>query len=137
LGAGGGERDHWPFGRAFARISAEEYLAGIGSTCNTETCNVAAELWTHYWLLRITGDAALGDRMERIFFNAGPIPVSRDFQLVAYYQTPNCEGERLPGEQPSLNGYEYSQLADGPPMLRRKLEPYHSLLRDAHVDDHR
>jgi hypothetical protein len=95
-------------------ISAEEYLAGVGSTRNTETCNVAAGLWTHYWLLRVTGDSAQADRMERIFFNAGPVPVSRDFQLVAYYQTPNRTGERLPGEQPSLNGYGYSELADGP-----------------------
>lgn len=34
--------------------SSEEYHAGIGSTRNVETCNVAASSWTYHWLLRIT-----------------------------------------------------------------------------------
>ena len=95
-------------------MSAEEYLAGFGSTRSTETCNVACGGWTYHWLLRITGQGVHADRMERIFFNAGPAPISRDFKLISYYQTPNRVGKVLPGEKTRCGGYEYSKLGNGP-----------------------
>jgi uncharacterized protein len=92
-----GERNHLlPIGL----VSSEEYVAGVGSTRNVETCNVAASTWTYHWMLRLTGSAAWGDRIERIFFNAGPAPISRDFQTLCYYQSPNRVSERLPLEEP-------------------------------------
>ena len=99
-------------GLPFGLVSAEEY--GSGATRSVETCNVACGGWTYHWLLRLTGDAAHSDRMERIFFNAAPVPVSRDYEKVSYYQTPNRVGTVLPGEKPRFGGYEYAKLGHGP-----------------------
>ncbi|MDB6094870.1 MAG: hypothetical protein JWM32_2432 [Verrucomicrobia bacterium] len=79
--------------------SAEEYSAGIGSFRYVETCNVAAGAWTDHWMLRLTGEASYGDRMENIFFNAAPAPIARDFQTLCYYQSPNRFSETLPLEE--------------------------------------
>jgi uncharacterized protein len=81
-------------------VSAEEYLAGIGSTRNVETCNVAAGANTLNWLLRISGKSYFSDKIEQIFFNAGPAPVSRDFKTMCYYQSPNRISAELPKECP-------------------------------------
>lgn len=85
-------------------VSGEEYLAGIGPTRNVETCNVAAGPWTFHWLLRITGQGAWADRMERAFFNAGPAPIARDFQTMSYYQCPNRLSMSFPGDRPHNPG---------------------------------
>jgi hypothetical protein len=69
--------------------SSEEYVAGVGATRHTESCNVACAPYTFQQMFNITGEGFWGDRIERIFFNAGPAPVSRDFQTMAYYQAPN------------------------------------------------
>ena len=101
--------------------SGEEYQSGIGSTRYVETCNVACGGWTFYWLLRIEGDACHGDRMEKIFFNAGPVPLSRDFKLISYYQVPNRTAHVLkpadgvlPEGIPRVCEHVYSTLARGP-----------------------
>ena len=76
--------------------STEEHTAGKGSTRNTETCNVAVSAWSYQQLYEITGEGRLGDKIERVFFNAAPVPVSRDFMTMAYYQSPNRVGEQIP-----------------------------------------
>jgi hypothetical protein len=81
-------------------VSGEEHLAGIGSTRNVETCNVAAGPWTFGTLLRITGERGWADRMEQVFFNAGPAPIARDFQTMSYYQSPNRLSMSLPCDRP-------------------------------------
>jgi len=94
--------------------SGEEYHAGVGATRNVETCNVAASMWTFLWLLRITGDGAYSDRIERIFLNAGPAPVARDFKTMCYYQSPNRYSPALPLDAPPNPGpgsYWFSRLA--------------------------
>ena len=88
----------------FGMISGEEYHAGIGATRNTETCNVAASMWTFLWLLRITGEAGYGDRIERVFLNGGPAPVARDFKTMSYYQSPNRYSSKLPEDEPQHPG---------------------------------
>ena len=85
-------------------VSGEEYLAGIGSTRNVETCNVAAGPWTFGWLLRITGERQWADRMERVFFNAGPAPIARDFETMSYYQCANRLSMSLPADRPGCPG---------------------------------
>lgn len=88
-------------------ISGEEHAAGIGSTRNVETCNVAAGAWTLNWLLRITGERQYADRLEKIFFNAGPSPASRDFSTMCYYQSPNRLAAGFLSEAPQApGGYE-------------------------------
>ena len=84
-------------GLPFGIASSEEFVAGIGSTRCTETCNVAASAWTFQQMYEITGDGAWGDRLENVFFNAAPVPVARDYQTMAYYQSPN----RIEGVFPS------------------------------------
>lgn len=98
----------------FGLISGEEYNSGIGSTRNVETCDVAAGAWTINWLLRITGDGQYADRLEKIFFNAAPAPVARDFKTMSYYQAPNrleekriAEATRHPG---GYESYRFSNL---------------------------
>jgi uncharacterized protein len=92
------------FLQPYGMISGEEYHAGIGSTRNTETCNVAASMWTFLWLLRITGEPNYADRIERIFFNAGPAPVARDFKTMSYYQSPNRFSAKMPEDEPQHPG---------------------------------
>jgi hypothetical protein len=85
--------------------SGEEFLSGIGALRMTETCDVAALIWSTAWLYRITGERTWGDSIERAFFNAAPAPIARDFQTMCYYQSPNrILSESLPGEQPHSPG---------------------------------
>ena len=104
------EKDHLlPVGL----ISSEEYLAGVGSTRNIETCNVAAGAYTLNWLLRITGERKFADQIEQIFFNAGPVPISRDFQIMCYYQSPNRINTDFPQDEPGhpgKNAYKFTEI---------------------------
>ncbi len=91
------EQNHMlPYGVA----SSEEHLAGIGSTRHTETCNVATSEWSYQKMFEITGDRKWGDRIERVFFNAAPQPLARDYQSLCYYQSPNRVQGVLPAEEP-------------------------------------
>ena len=81
-------------------ISAEEYISGIGPYRFTETCDIPAAMWTKTWLLRITGESRWADQVERAFLNAGPVPVSRDFKTMSYYQSPNRIDEDTPPAPP-------------------------------------
>jgi len=98
----------------FGIVSSEEQLAGIGSTRNTETCNVAASAYTYQQLYEITGEASIGDRIEKIFFNAAPAPVSRDYETMAYYQSPNRIESLLPSETPGHPGADSSSYVFRP-----------------------
>ncbi len=82
-------------------ISSEEFTAGIGSTRNIETCNVACAPVSYQEVLQVTGEGSYGDRIERVFFNAAPAAVSRDYKNVAYYQSPNRVENILPGAFPN------------------------------------
>jgi uncharacterized protein len=85
--------------------SGEEFASGIGAFRKTETCDVTAMLLATSWLYRIQGRGDWGDRLERAFFNAGAAPVARDFQTMAYYQSPNrLSPDSLPCEQPNCPG---------------------------------
>ena len=66
---------------------ADEFCGPTGAARGTETCNVSAYMWSQMELLRISGQAVMGDRVERAFFNAAPATVSRDFTNHVYMQT--------------------------------------------------
>lgn len=87
-------------------ISGEEYHAGIGATRNVETCNVAASMNTFNCLLQITGEEIYSDKIEKVFFNAAPAPVSRDFSTMCYYQSMNRYSNELPNDEPEAPGPE-------------------------------
>lgn len=84
----------------FGLNSAEEWLSGICPYRFTETCDIPAAMWTRTWMLRITGQSRWADDVERAFLNAGPVPVSRDFKTMSYYQSPNRIDENTPQGPP-------------------------------------
>ncbi len=86
--------------------SGEEFHAGIGATRNIETCDVSASINTFNRLIQITGDRKYSDKIETIFFNAGPAPVARDFATMCYYQSMNRYSNHIPGEEPTSPGKE-------------------------------
>ena len=96
------DREHMlPYGLA----SGEEFMSGSGALRKTETCNVAAGMWSTLWMYRILGDRRCGDALERTFFNAGAAPIARDFKTMCYYQSPNrLRSDSLPCEQPHCPG---------------------------------
>ncbi len=91
--------------------SGQEFPTGIGAFRFTETCNVEAHLWSSLWLYRIMGDRTWGDRIERLFFNAAPAPIARDFRTMSYYQSPNrILAESLPSFPSGGEWLRYSRL---------------------------
>lgn len=106
------------YGLPVGLCSGEEWHAGIGSTRNIETCDVAASMWTYLSLLRVTGQAQWSEHIERIFFNAAPGPVSRDFKTMSYYQCMNRYSSKLPAVEPRRPGpgcYRFTKI--GYPVL--------------------
>ncbi|HUB61795.1 MAG TPA: NPCBM/NEW2 domain-containing protein, partial [Puia sp.] len=98
-------------------ISSEEHAAGIGSTRNIETCDVAAGPWTINWLMRLTGRSEYGDRLERIFFNAGPGAIDKDFKTMCYYQSPNRISQYFPSDPIPNNPLAYTYTPHGSDIL--------------------
>ncbi|MBS1853549.1 MAG: glycoside hydrolase family 127 protein [Acidobacteria bacterium] len=73
----------------YGAMVADEFGGPTGAARGTETCTVASYMWSQIELMRITGLAAMGDRVERAFFNAVPAVVSREFNTHVYTQTAN------------------------------------------------
>lgn len=94
--------------------SGEEFLSGMGPFHHTETCDVSAAMWSYSWMLRLKGNASWGDKIENAFFNAGPVPVDRDFKTMSYYQCPNRISETLPSDPntPGIGGQKYTPHGD-------------------------
>jgi hypothetical protein len=67
----------------------DEFYGPTGAFRGTETCDVAAYMWSQTLLLGIGGQGRTADRIERAFFNAAPATVSRDFKTHVYFQSPN------------------------------------------------
>ncbi|HOW67130.1 MAG TPA: glycoside hydrolase family 127 protein [Candidatus Paceibacterota bacterium] len=89
---------------------ADEYYGPTGAFRGTETCDVAAYLWSQIALLTVSGQGRLADRAERAFFNAGPATVARDFKTHVYFQCPNRFVDKSPphphGPQAEGNSYK-------------------------------
>jgi len=69
--------------------SSTEHFAGINELSGSETCNTAVLPHSYGYLLRITGDAHLGDKIEKAVFNAGLGSVTKDFKSHQYFSAPN------------------------------------------------
>lgn len=74
----------------------DEFYGPTGPYRGTETCDVAAYLWSQMVLLSVSGDGRMADRAERAFFNAGPATVDRDFKKHVYFQSPNRIADQCP-----------------------------------------
>jgi len=69
--------------------SSTEHFAGITELSGTETCNTAVLPHSFGYLLRITGFAEFGDKIEKAVFNAGIGSVTKDFKSHQYFSAPN------------------------------------------------
>ena len=94
-------------------FSCDEHFAGPNPSQGTELCTVVETMFSLELALAILGDAALGDRLERIAFNALPGTFTDDMWAHQYNQEPNqveCSLHRKPwttdGPESNLFGLE-------------------------------
>lgn len=86
-------------GQPNGMFSADEHLAGLEPSQGVELCAVVEAMYSLELALAITGDAALGDRLERIAYNALPGTFTDDMWAHQYDQQPNqveCSLHRKP-----------------------------------------
>lgn len=70
-------------------FSCDEHLAGRDPSQGSELCTVVEYMFSLEQALAVTGDASLGDRLERLAFNALPGTISDDMWSHQYNQEPN------------------------------------------------
>jgi uncharacterized protein len=70
-------------------FSADEHLAGRNPTQGIELCAVVEQMFSLEQSIAILGDAALGDRLEKVAFNALPASFTDDMWAHQYDQQPN------------------------------------------------
>ena len=70
-------------------FSADEHFAGRNPSQGTELCTVVETMFSLEQAIAILGEAALGDRLERIAFNALPGTFTDDMWAHQYNQEPN------------------------------------------------
>ena len=76
-------------GLANGMYSADEHLAGRSPSQGVELCAIVEAMYSLETALAITGDAVLGDRIERIAYNALPGAFTDDMWAHQYDQQPN------------------------------------------------
>ncbi len=94
-------------------FSCDEHLAGLDPSHGSELCSVVEYMFSLEQSLAILGDAALGDRLERLAFNALPGTFTNDMWAHQYDQQSNqieCSLHRKPwttnGPESNLFGLE-------------------------------
>ncbi|MGA7524810.1 MAG: beta-L-arabinofuranosidase domain-containing protein [Acidobacteriaceae bacterium] len=70
-------------------FSCDEHLAGRDPSHGSELCTVVESMFSLERALAITGSAALGDRLEKLAFNALPGTLTDDMWAHQYNQEPN------------------------------------------------
>ena len=94
-------------------FSCDEHLAGRDPSQGSELCTVVEYMFSLEQSLAITGDPALGDRLEKLAFNALPGTITDDMWAHQYNQEPNqveCSLHHKPwttdGPESNLYGLE-------------------------------
>lgn len=76
-------------GQVTGMFTGDECLAGKNPTQGTELCAVVEAMYSLEQILAITADASMGDRLERIAFNALPATFAPDMWSHQYVQQVN------------------------------------------------
>jgi uncharacterized protein len=76
-------------GQVTGMFTGDECLAGKNPVQGTELCAVVEFLYSLEILISVFGEAAVGDRLERVAFNALPAPFSPDMWAHQYDQQVN------------------------------------------------
>ncbi len=87
----------------YGLTSAHEHLGGIGPFSCSELCNAVDYSWSAIWMMRITGRAVYGDRVERAMFNAAPGGIAPDFKSHQYFLSSNRIDDKHPAK-PKVGG---------------------------------
>lgn len=87
-------------------FSCDEHLAGPNPSQGSELCTVVEYMFSLEQSLGIVGDPALGDRLERLAFNALPGTLTDDMWAHQYDQEPNQVECSLHREPWTTNGPE-------------------------------
>ena len=95
-------------------FSCDEHLAGLNPSQGSEFCTVVEYMYSLEQSLAILGDPALGDRLERLAFNALPGTMTDDMWAHQYNQQPN---------QVECSVHHKPWMTDGPESNLYGLEP--------------
>ncbi len=95
-------------------FSCDEHLAGRNPSQGSELCTVVETMFSLEQSLAILGDARIGDRLERIAFNALPGTFTDDMWAHQYNQEPN---------QVEVSLHRKPWTTDGPESNLYGLEP--------------
>jgi uncharacterized protein len=87
-------------------FSCDEHLAGRSPSQGSELCTVVETMYSLEQSLAILGDASIGDRLERIAFNALPGTFTDDMWAHQYDQQPNQVEVSLHRKPWTTNGPE-------------------------------
>jgi len=86
------------YGRVDHMLNGTEPLTDRSSTQGTELCAIVERIQSDTVALEILGDAAIGDQLETVAYNALPAALSPDIKGLRYYSLPNqpkCTDENL------------------------------------------
>jgi hypothetical protein len=94
-------------GTSFGINTGTEFLSGRSTVEGVELCAIAEKMLSAATVMRITGDAAIGDELELLAFNALPAALSKSFRQHVYYTLANNIAAKT-----GIVGYEVD-YADG------------------------
>jgi anti-anti-sigma factor len=76
-------------GQATGIFTCDEHLAGRSPSQGTELCTVVEAMYSLELAFAVTGDSRLGDRLEKLAFNALPATFKKDMTAHQYDQQAN------------------------------------------------